>query len=187
MQLQPLETRETSRITASDQHSCVLHHQIWNPHLSAPKSHSCLRLRIATTAPPAQPGARNRAIVIAESLTRAIAAIRTTSVPLSFSPSTLIFLSLLFSKKQGNHPKKQGFFLAVDPGKEGENAQKSKESPCNEKSKEIQKSKERKNQGKPMNAFCLIVFVVLRFGIARLALIRATFVPRGIGGMACES
>ena len=30
------------------------------------------------------------------------------------------------------------------PGKEGKNAQKSKEIPCNEKSKEIQKSKERK-------------------------------------------
>ena len=60
---------------------------------------------------------------------------------------SLIFLAFLEKSKE-NHPKKQGFFfLCWTPkirGKEGKNAQKSKEIPCKEKSKEIQKSKERK-------------------------------------------
>ena len=52
-------------------------------------------------------------------------------------------------EKQGKPPKKTRIFLYVEPlkipGKEGKNAQKKKrEIPCNEKSKEIQKSKERK-------------------------------------------
>ena len=60
----------------------------------------------------------------------------------------LIFLSLLFWRKQGKPPKKARIFSLCRtpeiPGKEGKNAQKSKEIPCNERSKEIQKSKERK-------------------------------------------
>ena len=58
---------------------------------------------------------------------------------------SLIFLSLLFGEELQNHPKKQGFFSCRTPkipGQEGQNAQKSKEIPCNEKSTEIKKSKE---------------------------------------------
>ena len=61
---------------------------------------------------------------------------------------SLIFLSLLFLEKaRKTTQKSKDFYLCRTPkipGKEGENAQKSKEIPCNEKSKEIQKSKERK-------------------------------------------
>ena len=67
--------------------------------------------------------------------------------PLVVAPSTLIFFSLLFWKKQGKPPKKARTFSLLRtpkiPGKEGKNAQKSKEVPCNEKSKEIQKPRGR--------------------------------------------
>ena len=59
-----------------------------------------------------------------------------------------MFLSLLFSlKKQGKPLKKTRIFSRCRtpkiPGKEGKNAQKSKEIPCNQKSKETKKIKER--------------------------------------------
>ena len=61
---------------------------------------------------------------------------------------SLIFLSLLFWKKARKTTQKARIsslcLTPKIPGKEGKNAQKSKEIPCNENSKEIQRSKERK-------------------------------------------
>ena len=55
--------------------------------------------------------------------------------------------TLFWKKARKTTQKSKDFSLCRTPkipGKEGKNAQKSKEIPCNEKSKEIQKSKERK-------------------------------------------
>ena len=60
--------------------------------------------------------------------------------------AALIFFSLLCREKQGKPPKKARIISLCRtpkiPGKEEENTQKRKESPCNGKSKEIQKSKD---------------------------------------------
>ena len=66
------------------------------------------------------------------------------SFPLRFPD--LPFLAVL-EKARKPTQKSKDFFSTLNPKiprKEGQNAQKSKEIPCNEKSKDIQKSKERK-------------------------------------------
>ena len=61
------------------------------------------------------------------------------------SRQTLIFLSLLFWTKQGKPPKKARILSLCRtpkiPWKEGKNAQKSKEIPCNEKTRKSKKAR----------------------------------------------
>ena len=70
-----------------------------------------------------------------------------TDLPESVGYPDLPFLAFL-EKSMENHPKKARTFLYAEPlkslGKKGNNAQKGEEIPCDEKSKEIRKSKERK-------------------------------------------
>ena len=58
---------------------------------------------------------------------------------------SLFFLSLLLWKKQGKPPKRARIFSRCGtpkiPGKEGKNAQKSKEIPCNEKARKSKKAR----------------------------------------------
>ena len=66
-----------------------------------------------------------------------------------FHGKGLIFFSFLFGKSKENHPKKQGFFLSAEPlkkslGKKGKTLTKARTFLATKKSKEIQKSKERK-------------------------------------------
>ena len=75
--------------------------------------------------------------------------------------TTLIFsFPCFFGKSKENHQEKQGFFLYAETpkilGKEGKNAQKSKEIPCNEKSKEIQKKQGKEDQGKQSQSLAIL-------------------------------
>ena len=60
----------------------------------------------------------------------------------------LPFLAFLEKKSKENHPKKQGFFLCVEPlkslGKKEKHSKKTRKFLATKKSKEIQKGKERK-------------------------------------------
>ena len=64
---------------------------------------------------------------------------------------SLVFLSLLFWEKHGKPSKKARIFSLCwtpkIPGKEGQNAQKSKEIPGTEKNKEIPKKQGKEDQG----------------------------------------
>ena len=77
-------------------------------------------------------------------------ALRVRFLPFAVSLS-LIFLSLLFWKKQGKPTQKsKDFFSVLNPrilGKEGKNDQKSKEIPCNEKRQGNPKKQGKEDQG----------------------------------------